>query len=215
MNEKFWKPYGPDESPVSAGKVTLAEFLEEFLDAWPASNCNLPHTFTDSGEDGDGLRSAIRFLGHLILEGDIKTYVRPMGGGQIESFPPEKWEIDDFAPRFRHCACDPINWMNPSAKPTHWIFVNGEDVENFLKTWEEGPDPENNSVSPPGTPVRQADILRLPSVLQRTGLSRSTLYDLIKKGRFPKPFKITERSSGWRSSDIEEWLVGLGHLPLS
>lgn len=207
MTEISWRPYDRDGSPVSAGKVTLAEFLEDFLDAWPASNCNLPYTFDDPGEDGDGLRSAIRFLGHLILEGDIKSYVRPMGGGEIERLPAETWEIDDFVPRFRQSACDPIKWMDPSAEPTHWVFVNGEDVENFLKSWEVGLDPENNGAMPVPAPLRKEDMLRLPSVLQRTGLSRSTLYELIKKGRFPKQFKITERSSGWRSADIEEWII--------
>jgi predicted DNA-binding transcriptional regulator AlpA len=213
LSETRWQPYGASDGPVSAGKVPLANFLQDFLDAWPASSGDLPATFDDRGEDGDGLRSAIRFLGHLILEGDIKSYVRPMGGGEIERFPPEKWEIDDFVPRFRHSACDPIKWMDTSAEPTHWVFVNGEDVENFLKNWDVGLDPENNSATSALGPPRAEDIVRLPTVLQRTGLSRSTLYELIKKGRFPKPFKISERSSGWRTADIQEWLIGAGRPP--
>lgn len=213
MIETRWQPYGKGEGPVSAGKLTLADFLESFLDAWSVAECTLPSSFDDQGEDGEMLRSAIRFLGHLILEGDVKSYVRPMGGGDIERFPPEKWEIDDFVPRFRQCACDPIRWMDASAEPTHWVFVNGEDVESFLKDWEVGLDPENNSATSVPTALRNEDMLRLPSVLQRTGLSRSTLYELIKKGRFPKQFKVTKRSSGWRLADVEEWLVGAGRPP--
>ena len=207
MSKTRWQPYGNDEAPVSAGKVILADFLESFLDAWPAWSGDLPATFDNPGEDGEELRSAIRFLGHLILEGDIKSYVRPLGGGEIERFPPEKWEIDDFVPRFRRCACDPLNWTDPSAEPTHWVFVNGEDVENFLKSWEVGFDPENNSATPLRTPLLDEDMLRLPSVLQRTGLSRSTLYDQIKKGQFPAPLRISERSSGWRASEVEQWIA--------
>ncbi len=213
MSATRWEPYGFGDGPASAGKMILADFLEAFLDAWPIAECTLPSSFDDHGEDGETLRAAIRFLGHLMVDGAVKSYVRPLGGGEIERFPPEKWEIDDFVPRFRHCACDPVRWVDASAAPTHWIFVNTEDVEIFLKRWEVGLDPNNNSATPMPAAVPKEDMLRLPSVLQRTGLSRSTLYDLIKKGRFPKPFKISERSSGWRLVDIEEWLIGAGRTP--
>lgn len=49
-------------------------------------------------------------------------------------------------------------------------------------------------------------ILRLPTVLQRTGLSRSTLYRKISDGTFPRQIKISERCAGWRSSAINAWL---------
>lgn len=49
-------------------------------------------------------------------------------------------------------------------------------------------------------------LLRLPTVLQRTQLSRSKLYELLDQDRFPKPAKIGERVNAWRDSDIEEWI---------
>ena len=49
-------------------------------------------------------------------------------------------------------------------------------------------------------------ILRLPAVLDRTGLSRSTLYRKIDQGTFPRQIKISERCAGWRSSTIDAWL---------
>lgn len=49
-------------------------------------------------------------------------------------------------------------------------------------------------------------ILRLKSVLDRTGLSRSTLYRKVQARTFPKPLKISERCIGWRESDVECWL---------
>lgn len=49
-------------------------------------------------------------------------------------------------------------------------------------------------------------ILRLPAVLARTGLSRSTLYRKIEQGTFPRQIKISERCAGWRQSAIEDWL---------
>ncbi|WP_069052082.1 helix-turn-helix transcriptional regulator [Blastomonas sp. RAC04] len=48
--------------------------------------------------------------------------------------------------------------------------------------------------------------LRLNTVLDRTGLSRATLYRKIQAGTFPRQVKLAERCCGWRESSIEEWL---------
>ena len=50
-------------------------------------------------------------------------------------------------------------------------------------------------------------ILRRPQVEQRTGLSRSTLYQYIKDGDFPKPVRLGLRAVGWLESDISEWIA--------
>ena len=52
-------------------------------------------------------------------------------------------------------------------------------------------------------------ILRRNAVLDRTGLSVSTLYYFINEGRFPKPVKLGLRSVGWFERDIEDWIVNL------
>jgi prophage regulatory protein len=49
-------------------------------------------------------------------------------------------------------------------------------------------------------------ILRLKTVLDRTGVSRSTLYRKIELGTFPKQVRISERCIGWREDDVERWL---------
>ena len=49
-------------------------------------------------------------------------------------------------------------------------------------------------------------ILRRPAVEQRTGLSRSTIYDWMKRGEFPQPVALGARLVGWRESDIQAWL---------
>jgi len=49
-------------------------------------------------------------------------------------------------------------------------------------------------------------ILRLKSVLERTGLSRSTMYRKMQNGTFPKNIQISTRCSGWRESAINDWL---------
>lgn len=48
--------------------------------------------------------------------------------------------------------------------------------------------------------------LRLDSVLDRTGLSRSTLYRKVEEGTFPAQVRIASRCVGWRESAINDWL---------
>ncbi|MBZ0129634.1 MAG: AlpA family transcriptional regulator [Rhodobacteraceae bacterium] len=49
-------------------------------------------------------------------------------------------------------------------------------------------------------------ILRRPEVETRTGLSRSTIYDWMKRGEFPQPVKLGARLVAWRESDVNAWL---------
>ena len=51
-------------------------------------------------------------------------------------------------------------------------------------------------------------ILRIKDVVERVGFAKSTIYELIKKNKFPKPFKIIPngRASGWFENDIENWI---------
>lgn len=50
-------------------------------------------------------------------------------------------------------------------------------------------------------------VLRLPSVKERTGLARSTLYLRIAAGSFPKPIGLGGRAVGWLESEVEEWIA--------
>ncbi len=49
-------------------------------------------------------------------------------------------------------------------------------------------------------------ILRIKTVLERTGLSRSTMYRKMQNGTFPKNVQISMRCAGWRESGINAWL---------
>lgn len=49
-------------------------------------------------------------------------------------------------------------------------------------------------------------ILRIAAVLERTGLTRSTLYRKIQQGSFPKQVRIAARCAGWRESAVNAWL---------
>jgi prophage regulatory protein len=50
-------------------------------------------------------------------------------------------------------------------------------------------------------------ILRMRTVLQRTGLSRSTIYRKMKVGSFPNQVHISEHCCGWRESAINRWIA--------
>ena len=49
-------------------------------------------------------------------------------------------------------------------------------------------------------------LIKLSEVIDRTGLSRSTIYNRIDDGTFPKQIKIGKRSMAFIESEIEEWI---------
>ncbi|WP_159289335.1 helix-turn-helix transcriptional regulator [Methylosinus sporium] len=56
--------------------------------------------------------------------------------------------------------------------------------------------------------MRQPDrIIRLKTVLARTGLSRSTIYRKIAEGTFPAQIKISANGAGWHESEIDRWVA--------
>ena len=58
-------------------------------------------------------------------------------------------------------------------------------------------------------------VLRLKQVLDRVGLSRSTIYDRMNPASpryddsFPKPMKIGSSAVGWLESSINKWIESL------
>jgi prophage regulatory protein len=50
-------------------------------------------------------------------------------------------------------------------------------------------------------------IIRLKTVLDRTGLSRSTLYRKITEGTFPRQIKVSIHGTGWHESAINRWIA--------
>ena len=55
--------------------------------------------------------------------------------------------------------------------------------------------------------ANQHRIIRLKTVLSRTGLSRSTIYRKIAEGTFPAQLRISVNGTGWRESDINRWIA--------
>ncbi|MEI9401131.1 helix-turn-helix transcriptional regulator [Mesorhizobium argentiipisi] len=52
----------------------------------------------------------------------------------------------------------------------------------------------------------QDRIIRLKTVLARTGLSRSTIYRKIAEGTFPAQLRISTNGAGWHESEINRWV---------
>ena len=50
-------------------------------------------------------------------------------------------------------------------------------------------------------------IIRLKTVLNRTGLSRSTVYRKIAEGTFPPQVRISANGAGWHESELNRWIA--------
>ena len=50
-------------------------------------------------------------------------------------------------------------------------------------------------------------ILRRKQVEVRTGLSRSTIYAMIRDGSFPAPVALGAKAVGWLQNEVEEWIT--------
>lgn len=50
-------------------------------------------------------------------------------------------------------------------------------------------------------------VLRLPSVVAFVGLSRSSIYVMMKENEFPRPIQLGKRAVAWRETDIQNWLA--------
>ena len=51
-------------------------------------------------------------------------------------------------------------------------------------------------------------ILRMHDLVNKVGYAKSTIYGLVKEGKFPAPFKLTPggRANGWFEHTIDEYL---------
>lgn len=49
-------------------------------------------------------------------------------------------------------------------------------------------------------------VVRMRQLVTLVGLSRSTIYVLVSKGRFPVPIRLGDKAVGWRIDEIEQWV---------
>ena len=52
-----------------------------------------------------------------------------------------------------------------------------------------------------------ARLLRLPEVIQLTGLGRCAIYDRMGRGEFPQPVPLTSTRRAWVDSEVRAWIA--------
>lgn len=55
----------------------------------------------------------------------------------------------------------------------------------------------------------QPSILKIQDVIERTKMGRTLIYQRIKEGTFPAQIKLGKRAVGWRSIDIDNFILNL------
>ena len=58
----------------------------------------------------------------------------------------------------------------------------------------------------PSKATQPERLLRLPDVEALTGLKKSSIYDLMRRGEFPAAVKLSRRAVCWNSSAIDRWI---------
>ncbi|MNS20304.1 Prophage CP4-57 regulatory protein (AlpA) [compost metagenome] len=49
-------------------------------------------------------------------------------------------------------------------------------------------------------------ILSMRDLTEKLGIGKSTIYNMIGDGRFPRGTRITAQKTGWLSSQVDEWI---------
>jgi len=57
------------------------------------------------------------------------------------------------------------------------------------------------------TSTSPASLIKLPTVVARTTLSKPYIYALIKSGHFPAPIRVGRRASAWVESEVQRWIA--------
>ena len=63
--------------------------------------------------------------------------------------------------------------------------------------------------------ARPRRLLTLQQVMDRTGLARATIYDLMAKGLFPRCVRVGPRAVRWWEHEIEDWMSNLPRATLA
>ncbi|EPM7857410.1 AlpA family phage regulatory protein [Vibrio alginolyticus] len=51
------------------------------------------------------------------------------------------------------------------------------------------------------------NFLNLEQVITKTTLCKSTIYELMKVGEFPKNFTVSGKRKAWLESEVEGWMM--------
>jgi len=62
------------------------------------------------------------------------------------------------------------------------------------------------SEHPSPTEVEAVEFDRIGTVSAETGLPKSTIYWMVREGRFPKPVRIGQKSVAWIRPEVRAWM---------
>ncbi len=57
------------------------------------------------------------------------------------------------------------------------------------------------------SPASERRILRLDEVENKSGFKRAHIYNLMRKGQFPKALRLGVRAVGWDSFEVDQWIA--------
>lgn len=66
--------------------------------------------------------------------------------------------------------------------------------------------PEPHEGRATNAPAKPGMLLRLPAVMMRCGLGRSSIYSGVRNGTFVTPVRLSARAVGWREEEIDRWV---------
>ncbi|WP_377110115.1 AlpA family transcriptional regulator [Pseudoalteromonas sp. R86517] len=49
-------------------------------------------------------------------------------------------------------------------------------------------------------------LIKLKEVIEKTSLGRSTIYEFMTKGTFPKQISLGAKSVAWLESEVDDWI---------
>ena len=50
-------------------------------------------------------------------------------------------------------------------------------------------------------------VIRKPTVLARVGVSDTTLWRLVRAGKFPRPMQLSPGTVGWPEHEVDAWIA--------
>lgn len=231
-DEPAWTPFPPYAAAgdlTSSGRVSLARATTEYcLLHWGMDEADVAAALAVDDPEGEADRfrvlGAVRLFGRLFADGVVRTFARRFGGGSPVPLASEVWELDDYRPRFLHCALALDAPWDVDVPPTHWILVDEQDwrevlerscAEHLPRSWrtrgrqaETGQD--EGDAAGGGSTAASESFLRLPEVKARTGLARSTIYARIGRGAFPRQVDLDGNVAAWRETEVADWMASRG-----
>ena len=136
-----WSLYVGRDALISAGRKSLiAAFGEVVTSSTGVLPYELPEVFSAPADEGendlvrDMIKADAEWLMEAFVHDKIACFARPMSGGDVVPIPARLWEIDDPLPRMAIGAFNLQDWANPAALPTHRIFVDATQFDQWLAT---------------------------------------------------------------------------------